>query len=277
MHKILVPVDFSDIAQNALIYSFRVADAIDAEILIYHIYNPGSLETQNTPALISEAMQSGKNTLEQRLQNEIDLARKKTGLKELVCNIKVRAGFMVEASIELVREYMPDMIVMGTGGAKRSKSLFGNSHTSKIIEEINIPVLAIPREMQYEKIKKIAFATAINPGDKKVIDKLLDFAGWFNAEIHTFHICRKKESDCLKDINELEKAYCDFVIDKFIFFDLIEGNNVLESINEFVRNKEIDILVMLTQKRSFFERIFKTSYTRKMALNCKIPLLAYHA
>ncbi len=277
MPRILVPVDFSETAQNALVYAFRVAEAIDADILMYHVYNPASLETQSTPIWMPESMQTGRKTLEQRLENERLLAVEKTGLKDLSCKEIVRAGFMVEATIELARENTPDMIIMGTKGAKNFKAIFSGSNTSKIIAELNVPVFAIPDGTEYREIEKIAYATDLKPGDNKALDKLLNFAGWFNAEIHTFHVCNKDEARCKERLNKLEKRFSDLAADHFIFFQTIKGRNVIESMNRYINDNGMDLLAMLTQKRTFLERIFgRSSHTRKMAFNCKVPLLAYH-
>jgi len=49
-----------------------------------------------------------------------------------------------------------------------------------------------------------------------------------------------------------------------------------ESINLFVHDKDIDMIIIGPRYHSFFERLFKTQHTKKMIYQSKIPVLAVH-
>ena len=49
MKKIVVPTDFSDVAQNALIYALELAKAFGAELLLVHTYELPIIEHQLAP------------------------------------------------------------------------------------------------------------------------------------------------------------------------------------------------------------------------------------
>jgi nucleotide-binding universal stress UspA family protein len=40
MRKILFSTDFSEVSKNAFIYTLKLADSIDAEIIAMHVYQP---------------------------------------------------------------------------------------------------------------------------------------------------------------------------------------------------------------------------------------------
>jgi nucleotide-binding universal stress UspA family protein len=56
------------------------------------------------------------------------------------------------------------------------------------------------------------------------------------------------------------------------YIDLEKGD-VVASINQYVADKNVDLLVMAKHNRSFFDRLFHSSLSKKMAIHSHIPLL----
>jgi len=50
-----------------------------------------------------------------------------------------------------------------------------------------------------------------------------------------------------------------------------------DSLQEYIRENQIDILAMITYPRSFWNRIFHPSITKRMSYHTQIPLLAIPA
>lgn len=61
-----------------------------------------------------------------------------------------------------------------------------------------------------------------------------------------------------------------------VSYHTFTGDNVLERINAAIANDDIDILCMSTVRRTFFEKIFNSSLTKKMVYHTQIPLLVFH-
>ena len=57
---------------------------------------------------------------------------------------------------------------------------------------------------------------------------------------------------------------------------MFASDEVKETILDFVLFKDIDILAMITHKRSFFESIFAPSFTKKIAKEVSVPVLVMH-
>jgi hypothetical protein len=58
---------------------------------------------------------------------------------------------------------------------------------------------------------------------------------------------------------------------------LIEGNNTLNSLEQFIKDEKVDILSLTTHKRNMISRLFNPSLARKMAFHTTTPLLIFHA
>ena len=55
------------------------------------------------------------------------------------------------------------------------------------------------------------------------------------------------------------------------------GTEFEESIEKYASENDVDMLVMVTYQRSFWDRIFHPSITRRMSYHTHIPLLAIPA
>lgn len=53
-----------------------------------------------------------------------------------------------------------------------------------------------------------------------------------------------------------------------------EKRNLIDAIGDFVKKNKPDMLVMLTYKRSFFDKIIHTSQTKEISYQLSVPLMA---
>ena len=74
---------------------------------------------------------------------------------------------------------------------------------------------------------------------------------------------------------QMDKWREEFKVDPLTFF-VISDNDKEETIFEFIDTQEIDILAMLTYKRSFFESLFNRSFAKELSYHSEIPLLVLH-
>ena len=166
---------------------------------------------------------------------------------------------------------------MGTKGqSERKDTLFG-SVTAKVIEDANVPVLAIPEISKYRGINKtnILYATNFDKSDAKAIRKLMTLVYLFDVKIYCIHIGKEKwDSVLMEDIkSHFEKHYAGYNIESA----LIEGENVIEELQKFIDEKNIDIIAMTTRQRNFISKFINPSLTKKMLFHTHTPLLVFHA
>jgi hypothetical protein len=59
-------------------------------------------------------------------------------------------------------------------------------------------------------------------------------------------------------------------------FYFIGMSNFYDAIEQFSRDRAIDLLVIIPKNHSFINNLFSTSHTKKLAFNTSVPLLAAH-
>lgn len=70
-----------------------------------------------------------------------------------------------------------------------------------------------------------------------------------------------------------------YFIDKYpelnVSYQLIDGPNMADSINEFIKKENINIVMLNTKRRNLFGRIFLPSISRKVLINSDVALIIF--
>jgi nucleotide-binding universal stress UspA family protein len=172
----------------------------------------------------------------------------------------------------VVKNEKIDYVVMGTKGATGLKETFLGSNTGSVITEVNAYVISVPEDSEYEGIKNIVFTTRFNEEDKKALKKVLELAKIFGAKVHCLYVKNKKTN-----VNDVIIQDWKFLFKgENIEFHILENEDVKQTILNFTKSYEIDLLAMLNYKRGFFEELFRQSLTQKLSYHLQVPLLAIH-
>ena len=59
-------------------------------------------------------------------------------------------------------------------------------------------------------------------------------------------------------------------------FETTKNDDVRAGLFEFAEKNSADMIAMMPRKHSLFEKIFKSSVTKKVAMGVKVPLLTFH-
>ncbi|MBK6521429.1 MAG: universal stress protein [Sphingobacteriaceae bacterium] len=275
MKTILIPTDFSSNANNALNYAIELCKKDPAKLLIVNAYRADLEDHKDSSAELIEELARVKRSAEEKLTYLCDNTFKNTGIR---CEYKSREGNMLDVIVDVIKEEHIDLVIMGTKGAHDFVGAILGSYTAKIISAAVCPVIAIPEGAPFKLIKKITYATAYHHSDIRVLRKIVEIAKLFNAQINVLHVPEKGETAEVSK-HEME-AFMNSVIDKIdytnISFQLYDGDDTESALEEYIESEATDMLVMSTHHRSFFDKLFGTSVTRRLALHNQIPLMAFH-
>jgi nucleotide-binding universal stress UspA family protein len=276
MKQILFTTDFSDTAHNAFIYALKFADSFDADLLILHVYDLPIVETPPLPESTLEIFDVVEMNQFESFRDELPglhaIAEQK-GLGHIRMRNILLYGDLTYNINKVCEDEGVDLVVMGTKGASGLKETFLGSKTASVIANTTVPVLAIPADADYKKIKSIAFTTQYKDKDNEALRKALDIAAKFDASLHCLYI---KNDDDPEDIDERINEWKIYYRDEKIDFFNISGDHIEQTILDFIDNQHTDLLVMRTHKRNFFESLFHRSLTKKMAYHSNVPLLVFH-
>jgi nucleotide-binding universal stress UspA family protein len=268
MKKILFPTDFSECAANAFNYALSLAEELDTRLDVVHVYNLPFVDATNVPPdYIEQMIHEKRNMVEEKLAAFANKQKNKR-VHEL---ISIYGVFVPQELEDLVENQHYDLIVMGTRGEHRSnlEKIIG-SITTNTMMAVGCPVLAVPGEAIWHDVSHIAFATDFEAKDKQAVEQLISFASALAANVHFVHVDTKNQADDLENGVKLENFPY-----KFTDFTVLSSPSVVEGIERYIYEKKIDILALFIPKRSLWERLFHSSFSKKMAYHTKTPLLIF--
>jgi nucleotide-binding universal stress UspA family protein len=284
MKTILVLTDFSIRAEHAAYYASRLAQKIEADILLCNVFfvpSRDAAEQVTWPADEYALMEANSKydllELTSRLNKELYRSIPEAAFRPTV-RYCAKAGSLADVMNEISYHNEIALTVVGKHYAAGVSTFLLGNHTREIIEKANCPVLVIPYQVPYNDLKKISFATDLTRG----IDALKSLAGlakYSDAEITITHITDQKvsyeeEKVFLKHFYALAALKVPYAN---IFYTAVNNKTVTGGLDWLTEHNDIDMLVLVHRKRGFFERLLDNSVTQKMADHSRVPLLVFPA
>jgi len=272
--KILIPIDFSDCANNALEWALQIFHQPDVNFVLLHAYHIPVPHVELGSTSIIEPLIEG---YEEEIQNKKEaLFNKYPELQKKALKFEIVHAFTNDAILSTVDQFAIDLIIMGTHGAKGTLEEFLGTMTSLVIKEVDVPVLAIPRDAKQRNIEKIAFATDLELLEgKEQIAPLMEFIELCRAKTYVIHV--KKSESTLDDEKQAVKDILDFYFSDYSHsFIVIEAENEEKAIVEYIKEHDLQLISVMPRKHDFFEKIFKKSFTKQIAFHSTIPLFVFH-
>lgn len=277
MKRILVPIDFSTCADNAIDFAVQSAKILPVEILLLHAF-------ELTGDIYTDYMGVNKEF------NQLQLQAVNNKLAQLKNSIQATAGIIVDTCVftgtvkesitEVTSKQNIDLVVMGTAGANGLKEKLWGSKTAGIIGKSQVPVLAVPLEYKWKRPQKILLATNHFEKDATLLDIVFELADFYQAQVHVAVFTNEVNDEAItfmehaRKIPEYEAMLKVQYKNETIIVAHLFGQHFEETLQEYIRQHEIDIVTLLTHKRSFTDRIFHPGITKRMSYHTKIPLLA---
>ncbi|OMQ08001.1 universal stress protein [[Flexibacter] sp. ATCC 35103] len=275
MKKILFPTDFSDSATNAFVHALEFAKIVNAELILLHTFEIPVYDSQFFPENYATIYNSIELAKFEMFKDEIPKLRTiaiERNLEDIVIKHRLMDGDLIYNLKNAVEDDHIDFVIMGTSGISDWTKFFLGSNTSSVISEVKVPVLCIPADAKFKKIKTIGFTTRYREKDKVELRKVLNIAKKTNAKVKSLYVKTSGSDVADVTIKEWEKEFANENVE----FLVLPSDEVKETILDFILYKDIDILTTITHKRSFFESLFESSFTKKIAKEVSVPVLVMH-
>lgn len=277
IENILVPTDFSSASAIALEYALAIASQMRASVMVYHSYEiVAGLSADEYDINYRESIAKAQANLEKQLANFVEPYRHtpyKLGNGEVEIKALVRLGSITKEIAALTANEAYDLVVMGTKGASGVEEVMFGSVASIVVDVAQCPTLVVPAKAVLTEIDLIAFGTNFEDSDKAVIDELVEWAGYFdNARIDCLHVNTNINQTAIKQkkLGELAKDYNDI---PNLHFLLLEDNTVNKGLDSYIESKQPDMMAVVRREKTFLEKLFKTSVSKKLTFHSKVPVL----
>lgn len=284
--RVLVAVDFSDYSLKACHVAFNVAKSTDSKVKILHVYR-NLYFPSHIPFADSLKEKDDIGPLDRARKQMLDLCyeiekRIKDGeFPSVNYSYSIREGNIADEIDNFVKEYQPQLLVVGTKGIDNSSSNILGNVTADIIEMTNVPVLAVPKDLNLNellKVRHIAFLTNFHERDLASFHTLVHMIK--PAEdvkitlLHMNAVNKKGEKHSEEELQRMKEYFLNnFPHLQNVDYKLIDAPDMLLAINDYIKESRVGVVVLNTQRRSLFGRLFLPSVSRKILTKLKVGVL----
>lgn len=283
--RVLVAVDFSDYSLEACRAAFLVAYQMNAKVKILHVYNVHFPITFPFADSADNDKEDVLSVARKRMLDfcyEIDKRITEKDFPSVNYSYSLREGIIEEEIENFVEEYKPFLLVLGRKGLSNNKRNIMGNVTADIIEMTNVPVMAVPEKSKFKQasdIKHIAFLTNFQKRDLESFDHLVDILRPYpDVKVTLLHVNviskeggKWKESELL----EMQKYFNVKYPEMNIGYKLIDSPDMIETINNFIKEENVNIVSLNTRRRNLFGRIFLPSISRKVLSESDVTLVIF--
>ena len=256
--KLLVPTDFSEVAQSAMQHAIKFAEIINADVILLHVVS--------SRKEVEEA--------KEKLSKEIILGSTFSNS----CNITsfVRIGNIFEDIGDVAAELGISLIFMGTHKASRWQKLVG-SRAIKVITSSPVPFIVTQEElMNSNGYDNIVVPLDLNVETKQKLELVAKIAHYFDSQVHLLtndnsdeFIKTKLKANQLWASNYLESKdikNSSHLVD--------QGDSLTEGIFKLSKEVDADLIAIMNLEDETVLGLYENTFQEEIVANdLKVPVL----
>lgn len=263
--KVLVPTDFSETAKKAAEFAFKnLGDKLE-KIQFIHAYDMPHYDRSFTTTLFEVIQENAENNLKAYHKELTDAGYSNFDTKTVM-------GSPVRIVRDEIKKHGFDLLVMGTKGISGIEEVLIGSNAASVIQNTDIPALIIPPQAEVTPVKKILLAFDMRTtGVSKALQELKNFASLSNAEVYVLYAQHKEGQEAgardflQQNLGESLKGVT-----------ITKTHDMESALFEKAEKIGADCISVITREYGFFEGLFHSSLSNKLAYHSQIPLLALH-
>lgn len=276
MKNILLLTDFSENSINAIHYALRLFEDEMCNFFLLNVQSSGSYMSDD---LVLAGNQSLYDSIVEKTKHKLAklIVEVESEFKNDKFNFELLVDYdaLPEAINQIKKVKHIDLIVMGTNGVTGAKEVVFGSNTINVIRKVDCPTLVIPIGFKY-----IAPKDVLLPLD--IMDSLsgnacmdaINFTKRFGKKLHLLRV--KPNNEDSKEEKKDKKNITAFLTDIPYEYHVISNIPMNYAVDSYMQSHDIDLIVLLVQKESIFERFFIGSPTTQISNSIRVPLLVFH-
>lgn len=267
MKKILIPTDFSKNAARAVAYASALYADRQCSFILIHIQENiessigDEADYANELQLITRKLEKCKKTFTNPIH-------------EVVSTLET--GSFVENIRKVVESEEIDLIVMGTKGTNNTTIMPIGTNTQNIITKVQCPVLVVPNDTKYSRIREVVFPTDLYLRySNKTMEPLSSILISNKSMLHiVYRIANKAQ---LSREQLISKEYLNNINrDIEIKFHEISSTNLREELKSYIDKHETQLIAMSAKSLNFIQVLISKGSPETDSYIRNTPFLFLH-
>lgn len=269
MSRILFPTDFSSASEKAWPTAKAFANFLQRDIEVVHYFHPVTTDVSGVDYNLAKELQELK---QEQMKSYIE-ALDKDGVE---VETTVQVGFPIQSMVQRSKEEEVSLIIMSTQGEQHALDRWLGSVSSELSVKARCPVILVPEGKHSNAFKNILYATSHDSLENNSIQRLQNLIQQLGAAIHFLYVAPDEHDREDLSSQLLDTLFTDGEPNFSFTLEVVEKEDVIEGINDYVKKNNIDLTVMYNMTRSWWKSLVHSSISKRMAFNTETPLLIMH-
>lgn len=277
MKNILLLTDFSENSKNAINYALQLFENQASHFFVLHIptksiYTTSDLITAGSESIYDTLLKKAKQKLDKFVKSlEISSKNDKTTFESIV-----DYDVLTDSVNQIITSKKIDLIVMGTNGVTGAKEVVFGSNTINIIRKVDCTTLVVPKGFLFKKPKNLFLPLDVFDSlNSKAFLKLCKHAKQLQTTLNILRISTVKEES--KEAEKDQEYIQTHLKNVSYSYQITKNASIYDVVNNYLETHESELMSLLVQKETAFERFLTKSATKKISQDLKVPLLILHS
>jgi nucleotide-binding universal stress UspA family protein len=279
MKTILIPTDFSKVAQIATKVAIGIAQRASAKLVLLHITERPDSVSFNVEGQIDQLdnWEDKLYTLKliEKAKKEMAAVVEEGGRTGVTVELELRLGNPFHGMREVITEHDVDLVVMGTSGRSKLEEMITGSNTEKVIRHATCPVLTVHGKPGKTEFKSIVYATSLSEDEIEFATVVKDAQYMYNA---TVHVVRINTPENFQSDDTVKRVMGEFVKKlrlKNYTLNVFNDRSEEEGIIHFADSIDADLIALATHGRTGVAHVLVGSIAEDVANHASKPVLTY--
>lgn len=267
MKQIIVPIDFSQEAENGLKLATIFANRYGSTVQMVHVLRFPTDQSPSQFALkrkaADEQLEALKTKYEPGLKNGASLT------------YIVKRGKIFQEVVDQAEAFECSAIICSTHGASGFEEYFLGSNAFRIVTAASCPAITIRHGAMHGDIKKIVLPIDISAGSRQKVPYTAEIAKTFGAEIHVISVASLNSADIDNKLQGQVKQTCEYLDNRQIPYQTahLRGGNITNLTIDYTQNTEADLISIMSEQGMNFADFVLGSHAQQMLSKSPVPVL----
>lgn len=253
---LLVPTDFTAVAECAVNHAVCVAKTVGGEIALLHVI----------------AKEKERSAAQEKLEK---IAADIIGKHNIPVKCIVKDGNIFDDIGGVADVLGAKLIFMGTHGVKGMQHITG-SHAIKVITNSNVPFVVVQERNERQGYKRIVLPMDLTKESKQKLDLTMRMANYFKSKVYIFS--QYENDPFLKNAVDRNAAYARNEMKKHgIEYELVaakEKGDFVKQLNSYAASVDADLIAIVnSHERGVHELLHGTSERDVITNEAQIPVM----